>query len=428
MLALRLARQSLQACSSGRFAAPLASAAPLFADRTAEAARSFSRAPKGPLSLEENGGLLEYSVVYTDRAVNHMSTTFQQTMNDINRIFKKVYNAHKVVVLAGSGTYAMEAVARQLVTDQKALVIRNGYFSYRWSDIFTQSGIPSEAVVVNGQPTEVDRQPHFAPPPIADMVARIKAEKPAVVFAPHVETSTGIMLPDDYVKQVADAAHSVGGLFVLDCIASGTAFVDMKATGVDVIITAPQKGWSGPACCGIALLSEAATEKVNNTTSTSLVLNLRKWLEHMDAYENGGFMYYATMPTDAVIQFRDVAVETEEYGFDRVKSEFMKMGKDIRAMMASKGLKSVAAPGFEAPGVVVSYISDPDMFAKFRKEGFQIAGGVPFMINEPEGNFTFRIGLFGLDKVMDAKKTSDVLEVGLDKVLATVQQPVEQAA
>lgn len=371
-----------------------------------------------PLPLEDNGGLREFSVVYTDRALNHMSSTFCNVMNDLRSTLCGVYNAEKCVMLPGSGTYGMEAVARQLCTGKKALVIRNGYFSYRWSDIFEQTNIPSETVVMKGRPMEDDPRPHFAPPAIEDVVATIAREKPAVVFAPHVETSTGIILPDDYVKAVADAVHSVGGVFVLDCIASGTAWVDMQATGADVVISAPQKGWTGPACIGIAMLSPRAVEAVNNTTSTSMVLNLKKWLAVADAYENGGFMYYTTMPTDAMVLFNKAAQETKKYGFERVKNEFWELGMETRAMMKGKGFKSVAAPGYEAPGVVVSYTDDPNMFAKFKGIGFQIAAGVPFMIDEPAGNHTFRIGLFGLDKVYGKAEHIATLADALDRVMA----------
>jgi len=370
-----------------------------------------------PVDPATNGGLKEYSVVYTDRAINHMSPKFMETMKNLDGALKRAYNASGVVIMPGSGTYGMESVARQWCEGKKALVIRNGYFSYRWTDIFEQTGIPSETIVMRGVPADDDARPSFMPPPLADVVAKIKAEKPAVVFAPHVETSTGIILPDEYIKGVADAVHAHGGLFVLDCIASGTVWVDMKATGVDAILSAPQKGWTGPACASIIMLGERGVHATRNSVSTSMVINMRKWLEVMDAYLNGGFAYYTTMPTDALTLFERAAMETEKIGFDKVKEMAWKLGNETRAMMASKGLKSVAAKGYEAPGVVVSYTDDATMFQKFREKGFQIAAGVPFMINEPTGNHTFRIGLFGLDKIMNRENCIGTLEPTLDDIL-----------
>ena len=327
-----------------------------------------------------------------------------QIMNDINDTLKEAYNATSVIVMPGSGSYGMESVARQWATGKKVMVLRNGYFSYRWTDIFEQTGIPSEVIVVKGQPIDNSPQPQFAPHDIDAVVERIKQEKPAVVFAPHVETSTGIILPDDYVTKVAAAVHAHGGLFVLDCIASGTVWVDMKATGVDCILSAPQKGWTGPACASLMMLSERGDHATRNTTSTSMVINMRKWLEVMDSYVNGGFAYYTTMPTDALNLFRDAALETKEMGFKKAADAAWALGAECRTMMKSKGLRTVSAPGFEAPGVSVWYTDQPDMFAKFKSKGFQIAAGVPFMINEPAGNFTFRIGLFGLDKIVNKDK------------------------
>lgn len=360
-------------------------------------------------------------MVYTDRAINHMSPKFMETMKNLDGALKRAYNASGVVIMPGSGTYGMESVARQWCEGKKALVIRNGYFSYRWTDIFEQTGIPSETIVMRGVPADDDARPSFMPPPLADVVAKIKAEKPAVVFAPHVETSTGIILPDEYIKGVADAVHAHGGLFVLDCIASGTVWVDMKATGVDAILSAPQKGWTGPACSSLMMLSERGDYATRNTTSTSMVINMRKWLEVMDSYNAGGFAYYTTMPTDALNLFRDAALETKELGFGKAKQMAWDLGNECRDMMKSKGLRTVSAPGYEAPGVNVWYTSSPDMFQQFKAEGFQVAAGVPFMIGEPPGNFTFRIGLFGLDKIMNKDRTIKILEGGLDKVLANTE-------
>ena len=351
-----------------------------------------------------------------------------QIMNDINDTLKEAYNATSVIVMPGSGSYGMESVARQWATGKKVMVLRNGYFSYRWTDIFEQTGIPSEVIVVKGQPIDNSPQPQFQPHDIDSVVAQIKAEKPAVVFAPHVETSTGIILPDEYIKRVAAAVHAHGGLFVLDCIASGTVWVDMKETGVDCILSAPQKGWTGPACASLMMLSERGDHATRNTTSTSMVINMRKWLEVMDSYVNGGFAYYTTMPTDALNLFRDAALETKEMGFKKAADAAWALGNECRDMMKSKGLRTVSAPGFEAPGVSVWYTDQPDMFNKFKAKGFQIAAGVPFMINEPAGNFTFRIGLFGLDKIQNKEKTIKTLEATLETLLEPEEAPKSQAA
>ena len=365
------------------------------------------------------GGLSEFSVVFTDRSLNHMSKTFQQVMNDISSTLKSVYNADAVAVVPGGGTYAMEAVARQIATGKKCLVIRNGWFSFRWSQIFDAGSIPSSSTVMMAKRQSDNREEPFAPVAIEEVVATIKSDKPDLVFAPHVETSSGMMLPDDYMRQVADAIHSVGGLFVLDCIASGTVWVDMKAVGVDVLISAPQKGWSASPAAGLVMMSEAARDLVNDTISTSFACDLKKWLEIMGAYENGGHAYHATMPTDALVKFRDVMNETKSYGFDKVRDEQLELGCKVRALLAAKGVKSVAAKGFEAPGVVVSYTSDPDIKngSKFAALGMQIAAGVPLQCDEPDDFQTFRLGLFGLDKLGDVDATVARLEEVLNKVL-----------
>ncbi|MGP1615956.1 MAG: aminotransferase class V-fold PLP-dependent enzyme, partial [Pollutimonas bauzanensis] len=322
-------------------------------------------------------GLLEYSVVYTDRAINHMSQTFQGVMKDISRTLKQVYNARSAIVVPGSGTFGMEAVARQFATNRQCLVIRTGWFSFRWSQIFDMGGIPAGTTVLKARPVSDGRQAAFAPPSIEEVLAAIKADKPDVVFAPHVETASGIKLPDDYIRQAADATHAVGGLFVLDCIASGTLWVDMQATGVDMLISAPQKGWSGPACCALVMLSAAAREKIESTTSTSFACDLRKWLQIMEAYEQGGHAYHATMPTDALTTLSKVMAETQAYGFGKVRAQQQELGDKVRALLAKKGFKSVAAPGFEAPGVVVSYTDDDGIHSakKFAAAGLQAAAG-----------------------------------------------------
>ena len=364
-------------------------------------------------------GLLEYSVVFTDRALNHMSQSFQGVMKDISSVLKQVYNAKAAIVVPGSGTFGMEAVARQFATDKKCLVLRNGWFSYRWTQIFDMGKIPSACTVLKARPVDSGKQAAFAPAPIEEVVARIKQEKPDVVFAPHVETASGIMLPDAYLRAVADAVHAVGGLFVLDCVASGTIWVDMAANGIDVLLSAPQKGWSASPCCALVMLSAVAREKIDSTSSTSFACDLRKWLQIMEAYENGGHAYHATMPTDALAGLRDAMKETQEYGFDKVRAEQQELGDRVRALLAAKGIKSVAAAGFQAPSVVVSYTEDAGIQTgkKFLAEGLQIAAGVPLQCDEPADFQTFRLGLFGLDKLHHIDRTVDNFSKALEKVL-----------
>jgi len=363
-------------------------------------------------------GLLEYSVVYTDRSLNHMSQSFQGVMRDISSTLKKVYAADAVVVVPGSGTFGMEAVARQFATGKKCLVIRNGFFSFRWSQIFEMGAIPASSTVLKARQQGDGPQAPFAPAPLDEVVATIAAEKPDVVFAPHVETSSGMILPDDYIRAVADAVHSVGGLFVLDCIASGTVWVDMKASGVDVLISAPQKGWSASPCCGLVMLSDAALDKMQGTTSTSFACDLGKWLQIMRAYENGGHAYHATMPTDSLTRFRDTLLETEAYGFAKVAADQVELGDKVRKLLAEKGIQSVAADGFGAPGVVVAYTDDADIQTgkKFVEVGLQIAAGVPLMCDEPEDFRTFRLGLFGLDKLQNIDRTVASLAEAMNKL------------
>jgi aspartate aminotransferase-like enzyme len=364
-------------------------------------------------------GLLEYSVVYTDRSLNHMSQSFQGVMKDISATLKKVYNAEAVVVVPGSGTFAMEAVARQFATDRKCLVIRNGWFSFRWTQIFEVGGIPSESIVLKARPVDDGKNAAFAPAPIDEVVATIERERPSVVFAPHVETSSGMMLPDDYIRAVGEAVHSVGGLFVLDCVASGTVWVDMEANAVDVLITAPQKGWSGSPCCGLVMLSPRGLEALESSTSTSYACDLGKWRQIMVAYESGGHAYHATMPTDALRTFRDVMNETAGIGFDTVRASQEELGARVRSLLIDKGLKSVAAEGFQAPGVVVSYTEDDGIRTgrKFAAEGLQIAAGVPLRCDEPEDFPTFRLGLFGLDKLQNVDRTVETLEEVLSRIV-----------
>lgn len=363
-------------------------------------------------------GLLEYSVVYTDRSLNHMSQRFQGVMREISRVLKTVYHARSAVIVPGSGTFGMEAVARQFATGKKCLVIRNGWFSYRWSQIFEMGAIPSETRVLKARRVGVGSQAPFAPVPIDEVVAAIHEYRPDLVFAPHVETSAGILLPDDYLRAVGSAVREVGGLFVLDCIASGTVWVDMGANDVDVLVSAPQKGWSGPPCCALVALGERARTRIDGTTSTSFACDLKKWLQIMEAYEAGGHAYHATLPTDALTAVLDVMLETERYGFERVRLEQQTLGRQVRELLAARGFKSVAAPGFEAPGVVVSFTTDPELQSgkKFLGVGLQIAAGVPLQCDEGPDYRSFRIGLFGLDKLHNAPRSVKSLEDALSRL------------
>ena len=372
-----------------------------------------------PSQAVDPNGLLEYSVVYTDRSLNHMSTSFQSVMKHISSTLKQVYNADAVAIVPGSGTFGMEAVARQFANNNHCLVIRNGWFSYRWTQILEMAELPKSCTVMKASQTHDDSQAPFAPAPIEYVVATIKAEKPAIVFAPHVETSAGIILPTDYLKEVAEAVHSVGGLLVLDCIASGAVWVDMKDVGVDVLISAPQKGWSGSPCCGLVMMSDNAVERMQVTQSNSFACDLKKWSDIMNAYENGGHAYHATMPTDSLVRFSQVMQETKEYGFAKVHAAQIELGQKIRAVLRNKGIKSVAAEGFEAPGVVVSYTVDPNFQngSKFSAEGMQIAAGVPLQCDERADFQTFRLGLFGLDKLYNVDAAVAKFENTLEKLL-----------
>ncbi|MFO6420619.1 aminotransferase class V-fold PLP-dependent enzyme [Hylemonella sp. W303a] len=363
-------------------------------------------------------GLLEFSVVYTDRALNHMSQRFQGVMKDISTILKDVYKAKSAALVPGSGTFGMEAVARQFATGKKTLVIRNGWFSYRWTQIFEMGNIPASSTVLKARRIGTGPQAPWIPCPVDEVVATIKAEKPAVVFAPHVETAAGMILPDDYLKKVTDAVHEVGGLFVLDCIASGCLWVDMQATGVDVLVSAPQKGWSGSPACAMVMLSERARQAIDGTTSTSFAADLKKWLQIMEAYENGGHMYHTTMPTDALARLDQVMRETRDYGFEKVRQEQLALGAKVRALLERRGFVSVAADGFKAAGVVVSYTTDTEIqnSKKFLALGLQTAAGVPLQCDEPKDFSTFRIGLFGLDKLHNPDRSVAQLAAALDKL------------
>jgi aspartate aminotransferase-like enzyme len=339
-------------------------------------------------------------------------------MQDISGILKDVYAAHSVVLVPGSGTFGMEAVARQFAHGQKVMVIRNGWFSYRWTQIFDMGGIPSQAIVLKARQQSADTKSAWAPCSIEEVESQIAAEKPAVVFAPHVETSAGMILSDAYLARVSAAVHKVGGLLVLDCIASGAMWVDMKATGVDILISAPQKGWSGSPCCAMVMLSERARQAIDSTQSSSFACDLKKWLQIMEAYEAGTHMYHTTMPTDALSQLRDVMQETQAYGFAKVKQEQLELGQQVRTLLESRGFKSVAAEGFQAPGVVVSYTQDAEIHSskKFLALGLQTAAGVPLQCDEPKDFMTFRIGLFGLEKLHNPERSVQHLAHALDEM------------
>ena len=372
----------------------------------------------GLLSDVDPDGLREYSVVYTDRALNHMSQAFQGVMRDISAILKQTYGADAVAVVPGGGTFAMEAVARQFAGGAACLVLRNGWFSFRWSQILDMGGIAAATTVLKAQRRGDGPQAPFAPAPVAEVVAEIRARRPAVVFAPHVETASGMLLPDDYLRAVGAATREAGGLFVLDCIASGALWVAMRATGVDVLISAPQKGWSGPSCAGFVMLGGRAVERMAATTSSSFACDLKKWRQIMEAYEGGGHASHATMPTEALRRVRDAMRDTEAFGFELARTRQLELGTRVRALLAGQGFPGVAAAGFEAPGVVVSYTTDPAIQSaqKFAALGLQAAAGVPLQCDEGADFRTFRIGLFGLDKLGNVERTVATLGQALDRL------------
>jgi aspartate aminotransferase-like enzyme len=363
-------------------------------------------------------GLLEFSVVYTDRALNHMSRKFQGVMTDISAMLKRVYQAPSAVLVPGSGTFGMESVARQFAHGKHVLVIRNGWFSYRWTQIFEMGQIPASHTVLKARRIADGPQAAWAPAPIEEVVATILKEKPALVFAPHVETAAGMILPDGYLRAVSDAVHEVGGLFVLDCIASGAMWVDMKATGVDILISAPQKGWSSSPCCAMVMLSERARAAIDATQSSTFAMDLKKWLQIMETYEGGGHAYHSTLPTDALLRLREAMAETEAYGYEKVRQEQIALGSQVRALMIKHGYPSVAAEGFQAPGVVVSYTTDPDIqnSKKFLALGLQTAAGVPLQCDEPADFRSFRVGLFGLEKWHHVSRSVAHLEGALKAI------------
>ena len=364
--------------------------------------------------------LLEYSVVFTDRSVNHMSAQFQACMNSLHAGLTDTYKAESMVLVPGGGSYAMEAVARQFGLGKRKTFLRNGWFSYRWTQIFDAIEPGHRAPVLKAQRTGVGETAPFAPMALEEVVKHIAATKPQVFFAPHVETSAGMVLPDDYIREVGAAVRANDGLFVLDCVASGAVWIDMQALNVDVMVTAPQKGWSSSPSAGVVLMGARALDRMDEIRASSFTVDLGKWHQIMQAYLNGGHAYHATMPTDALLKFRDTMKETEAYGFDKVKQEQLELGQKARALLTSKGFKSVAAEGFQAPGVVVSYTDDSDIHngKKFMAEGLQIAAGVPLQCDEPEGFQTFRIGLFGLDKLHNVDRTVSHLNDALEKILS----------
>lgn len=366
-------------------------------------------------------GLLEYSVVFTDRSLNHMSKKFVTTMQDMLQILRGTYNAHSAALVSGGGSFAMEAVARQFATDKKTLIIRNGFFSYRWTQILETGRITDHSEVLKAQPAGAGS---FAPVPVEDAVAAIKASQPDVVFAPHVETASGILLTDDYIDAIAEATHEVGGLFVLDCVASGTLWIDMKARGVDVLISAPQKGWSGTPSAGYVLFSQRARDVMEGTTTTSFAMDLKKWAGIADGYVTGAHAYHATMPTDSILHNLEVMQEAQSIGLDELRERQIELGGKVRELFARYGYESVAAEGWQSPTVVVVNAKDAGVnyAAAFAQAGVQIAGGVPLMVDEPEGFSSFRIGLFGLDKWADV----DAAVARLEKALQQVEQS-EQA-
>ncbi len=379
----------------------------------------------GLLPNVDPDGLLEFSVVYTDRSLNHMSEEFKKVIVDISSVLKDAYNATSTVIVPGSGTFGMEAVARQFANNEKCLILRNGWFSYRWTQIFDLANITKDITVIKGKQLEDTTQGVFAPAPIEEVVAFIKKEKPALVFAPHVETSAGIILPDDYLKAVGEAVRSVNGLFVLDCIASGATWVDMKACNVDLLITAPQKGWSSSPCCAMVAMGERARERIESTQSSSFSMDLKKWLQIVEAYEKGGHVYHTTMPTDALKILRNVMKETQSLGFAALKAKQQELGDKVRALLVSNGYQSVAAKGFQSPGVVVSYTKDPEIQSgkKFIAMGLQTAAGVPLQCDERPDFRTFRLGLFGLEKLTHVDRTVEHLATALERITETEAQP-----
>lgn len=372
----------------------------------------------GLLPEVDPDGLLEFSVVYTDRALNHMSRRFQGVMVEISRVLRQVYAARTAVLVPGSGTFGMEAVARQFAQDQDVLVVRNGWFSFRWSQILDQGRIARSVSVLQARPLNSELDSAWQPCPIETLESEIDRLRPAVVFVPHVETSAGMLMPDDWLQRLSAAVHAHQGLLVLDCVASGALWVNMLETGVDVLISAPQKGWSGSPCCAMVMLSERARARIEETTSSSYACDLKKWLSVMETYEAGGHVYHTTMPTDALVRLRDVMLETEQVGFERCRESQWLLGLAVRELLQARGFASVAAPGFQAPCVVVCHTTDPELHngKRFAALGLQTAAGVPLQCGEPSGFRTFRIGLFGLEKLLSPARSIEHLRHALERL------------
>lgn len=351
--------------------------------------------------------ILEYSVVYTERSLNHMSKDFQQVMRELSCCFREVYHADSLAIVPGGGTFGMEAIARQFATQKKCVVIRNGWFSYRWTQIFEACSLPSQEIVLKARPVNNTTQSPFVPPPIEEVLQVIRQEKPDVVFAAHVETSAGLLLPDSYIQQITEAVHSYGGMFVLDCIASGALWVNMEELAVDVLLTAPQKGWSSTPCAAIVLMRKHAEERLLHTQSSSFACDLRRWRDIMRIYEEGGHAYHATMPTDGLRQLRDAIVEAKAFGWEQLKQAQKKLGDGIRDILVAHGYTSVADSSYASPSVVVCYTTNPQMHngQAFLAQGMQIAAGVPLACDEKQPFSTFRIGLFGFDKLYHREET-----------------------
>ncbi|WP_420427687.1 alanine--glyoxylate aminotransferase family protein [Algiphilus sp.] len=368
-------------------------------------------------------GLHEFSVVFTDRSLNHMSARFQRVMRDLSDMLRHSYAAESAVIVPGGGTMGMEAVARQFATGKRCLVVRNGWFSYRWSQILDAGGIAAETTVLQAEPDSGAADAAWSPPAIEEVVEAIRAHQPEMVFAPHVETSAGLLLPDDYIRTLAEATHEAGGLFVLDCVASGALWIDMAALGVNILISAPQKTWSATPCAALVMLGAEATQRIEHTRSSSFACDLKQWLNIMRAYEGGGHAYHATLPTDGLVHLHEAMRETRDFGLEKARSALLKLGNGVRATLRERGFKSVAAPGFEAPGVVVFHTSNPDIHSGkcFAEQGLQIAKGVPLMCGEPEAFLTFRVGLFGLDKLYDVDATIERFSAGVDRVVTAIE-------
>ena len=363
-------------------------------------------------------GLLEYSVVYTDRALNHMSAQFRQVMTDLSSELKSLYHADAIAIVPGSGTSGMEAVVRALAADKDCVVVRNGWFSYRWTQILDATGVAKSVEVFKASQSDNDGVVQFAPADIETVTAYIRKNRPQMVFAPHVETASGMMLSDDYIRALGEAVHEVGGLLAIDCIASGCIWLDMQALGIDVLLSAPQKGLSSTPCAGLVMLSAAAKEAVLASTPSSFALDLKAWLNIMTAYENGGHAYHATMPTDGLKQLRDTLFEARDIGYDTLKAAQIKLGTQILAVLNAKGLQSVAAPSAQAYGVIVCHAPNDAVHkgAAFAEAGLQIAAGTPLQVDEPSDYKSFRIGLFGLDKLIDVDGTTERFARAADQV------------